>query len=407
MTWNRRRFLQTAALGTFAAAVAPGRAVPTPGRGVRAYRLSLTHTAPVVLASVEVLEAGGLHFIRVRSAEGAEGVVQTPSRTLLSMPLLKEWIIPYFLGQDARELERIEDDFYFARRHYKMTGIGLWRAFGSIELALLDMLGKIEGKPVGALFGPLKKDRIAVYASRFEREQPVAESLARLERDLAAYGNGVQAVKLKIGGRMSRDADAFQGRTEAFIPAARKLLGDAFTLFVDANGSYYAPRAIEVGLMLQDYGVKMYEEPCVFEDYEGTKTVTAALNMPVSGGEQDWSMWTWERMVRERIVDIVQPDFMMAGGFIRCLKIAAMAEAAGMEITPHSPIWGPASAIKAQFASLVPNAGHFQEHRARRPAGDWFAPQFLIDENGTIPVPKAPGWGITYDDALFKNANVL
>ncbi|GAB5518565.1 MAG: D-galactarolactone cycloisomerase [Rhodothermales bacterium] len=359
------------------------------------------------IASVELLEVQGLYFVRVRSEDGAEGIVQAHSRTLRTLPIFKEDVVPYFVGQDAREVEQLVDDYLYSGRVYKLAGVAIWLPFGVVELAVLDLLGKIEGKPVASLFGPMTKERIAVYVSRFEREQSVAESLDRLERDLAAHGGGAKAVKLKIGGRMSRDADAFPGRTEAFIPAARQMLGDDFVIYVDANGSYGADRGIEVGHMLQNYGVAMYEEPCVFQDYAGTKAVTDALTMAVSGGEQDSSMWTWQQMVNERIVDIVQPDFMYNGGFIRCLQVAALAKAQGITITPHSPIWGPASAIKAQFASLVSNAGRYQEHRANAPAGDWYSPHFPIASDGTIAVPNGPGWGITYDSDLLANSRVL
>lgn len=414
MAASRRSFLKTSALGSVAVLTTPAWATDAPSqvgrlpeKSIRSYALNLTLSDPVTITAIDMLDMDGVYLVRVRSSEGVEGMVQAPRRTLLSMPTFKEQIVPYFVGQDARNLERLVDDFYYHGRHYKMTGIGLWRPFGTVELAILDLLGKLEGKPVGALFGTLTKTRVPVYVSRFERDQAVDVSLARLERDLAEMGHGAQAVKLKIGGRMSRNADAFPGRTEAYIPAARKLLGDDFVIYVDSNGSYDAPKAIEVGMMLQDYGVAMYEEPCPFEDYESTRIVTAGLHMPVSGGEQDWSLWVWERMVKERIVDIVQPDFMMCGGFLRALKIAAWAEAYGMEVTPHSPIWGPASAIKAQYAALIPNAGYYQEHRTLRPPGDWYAPQFPIGDDGAIEVPQGPGWGITYDEDRIRNATLL
>jgi L-alanine-DL-glutamate epimerase-like enolase superfamily enzyme len=373
----------------------------------RPYSLALEQGEPVIIESIDVLTIGGLVFARVGSTGGIEGLVQMQKRTRLALPILKEWVVPYFLGRDAREIEQLEDDFYYSARHYKLSGMPLWKAFAAVELATLDLLGKVEGKPVAALFGEMTRTRVPVYASRFERDVPVDESVARLERDLALYGGGVGAVKLKIGGRMSRDADAFPGRTEAYVAAVRKLLGDGWTIYVDANGSYGAAKGIEVGHMLQEYGVAMYEEPCPFEDYESTRQVTAGVDLPVSGGEQDWSQWAWERMARERIVDILQPDFENCGGFIRALKVAALAEAGGMPVTPHSPIEGPASAIKAQFASLVPNAGVYQEHRARKPVGDWYAPQFTVDEQGTIPVPDGPGWGITYDPGLLDHAETL
>ncbi|MEM6645541.1 MAG: mandelate racemase/muconate lactonizing enzyme family protein [Bacteroidota bacterium] len=404
---TRRQFLKSSALASIALAAPWQGAAASPSLARRTYQLRLSASAPVRIASVELLEKRGVYFVRVRAEDGAEGIVQAHSRTLRTMPIFKEDVVPYFVGQDAREIERLVDDYLYSGRVYKLAGVAIWLPFGVVELAVLDLLGKAEGKPVAELFGPMTRARVPVYVSRFERDQSVEESVARLESALAEHGGGARAVKLKIGGRMSRDADAFPGRTEAFIPAARELLGDDFVIYVDANGSYGAERGIEVGRLLEDHGVAMYEEPCVFQDYAGTKAVTEALSMAVAGGEQDSSLWTWARMVGEHIVDIVQPDFMYNGGFIRCLQVASMAEAAGMTVTPHSPIWGPASAIKAQFASLVPNAGMYQEHRALPAPGDWYTPHFPIASDGTIGVPVGPGWGIAYDPELLAGARVL
>ena len=68
-----------------------------------------------------------------------------------------------------------------------------------------------------------------------------------------------------------------------------------------------------------------------------TKQVTDALALDVTGGEQDWDLATWERMIEMRAVDIVQPDIMYMGG--HCAHTARwceMAAAAGLPCTPHS-----------------------------------------------------------------------
>src|SRR2546430_10781385 len=87
-----------------------------------------------------------------------------------------------------------------------------------------------------------------------------------------------------------------------------------------------------------------YEEPCPYWKLEETKLVTDALDLDVAGGEQDWDLATWERMIAMRAVDIVQPDVMYMGGISRTLRVAHMAAAAGMPCPPpsrHPPLGTP------------------------------------------------------------------
>lgn len=86
--------------------------------------------------------------------------------------------------------------------------------------------------------------------------------------------------------------------------------------------------------MLEQYGVCHYEEPCPYPQLEWTKQVADALELPVTGGEQDTDLAQFQRMISMHAVDIVQPDICYIGGLSRALKVARMAEAAGMTCTP-------------------------------------------------------------------------
>ena len=78
--------------------------------------------------------------------------------------------------------------------------------------------------------------------------------------------------------------------------------------------------------MLEDHGVCHFEEPCPYWELEWTKEVADALDLDVTGGEQDCELPTWRRMIEMRAVDVVQPDVCYLGGLTRTLRVAAMAQ---------------------------------------------------------------------------------
>jgi L-alanine-DL-glutamate epimerase-like enolase superfamily enzyme len=363
-------------------------------------------SSPVEIESIEVLRWRGVDFVQSRSTKGAVGIASTNRRPYL-WPVLKQLLAPYFVGRDARDLEALVDGVYTHRSNYKMAGLAFWNCVSHVEFSLLDMLGKMAGKPVCELLGPVLRKEIAVYMSSSRRDTTPEEEVAWLGQRLAE--TGANAVKLKVGGRMSKNADAAPGRTERLVPLAREAFGDDVAIYVDANGSYDAAHAIEVGRMLEAHGVGFFEEPCPWEEYEETKRVADALDMTVAGGEQDSSLPRFKWMIDNGVVDLVQPDLAYNGGFIRCLRVANMAQAGGMRVTPHCPKADPNTAYMLHFAAVVPNLGPHQEYRGmpREGGGQWWlAPSFDARE-GTVPVPDGPGLGVEYDPALWREAEEI
>jgi L-alanine-DL-glutamate epimerase-like enolase superfamily enzyme len=317
------------------------------------------------------------------------------------IPILLRRVVPHFIGKDARDLEALIDSVYIA--NYKMAGQAFWAPVAYVEQSLFDLLGRTVKKPVGSLLGGVIKKEIPVYLSGSGRE-----TTAEQEVDVYVQGierTGAKAVKFKIGGRMSRNADAYPGRTETMMKLARKRLGGSITIYVDANGSYNAAKAIEIGRMLQDLGVKFFEEPCPWEELGETRKVADALEMPVAAGEQDASLWRFQWMIQNRVMDIVQPDLNYNGGFIRAARVARMARASNMPIVPHNPQTGASAVNILQFASATPNIGPYMEdpHRGPEKAESWYAPNFFI-RNGTVKVPEGPGLGIEIDPSYLANA---
>jgi L-alanine-DL-glutamate epimerase-like enolase superfamily enzyme len=275
-----------------------------------------------------------------------------------------------------------------------------------IEQSLLDMLGKIVNKSVGELLGGIIRDEIPVYLSGSDR-------ILTAEEEVEVYLRGVaetkaKAVKFKIGGRMSRNLDAYPGRTETLLHLARKKLGDNIILYADANGSYNAAMGIEVGRILESLNYSFFEEPCPWEYLSETQSVAKALKIPVSFGEQDSSLWRFQWMLENGVMSIVQPDINYNGGLIRAKRVARIAERLSKTIVPHNTQTGATSVNILQFASCTKNAVPFMEYPWREPqkTPSWYKPDFKIVD-GKIKVSKTPGMGLEIDPDFLKQATVL
>ncbi len=356
---------------------------------------------PVIIESIELLRSGRDYVVHVRSKGGAEGISVTNSRAAYLYPILNRLVIPYFIGKDARDLESHLFEVYRYRSNYKLQGLALWCPLAWVEFALLDMLGRIAGKSLGDLLGGVIRRDVAFYIASGRRDSTPEEEVDYLAR--LVEETGAKAVKFRVGGRMSRNADAMPGRTEKLIPLSRKYLGDAIAIHADSNSSYDPFKAIEVGRMLEDIDAVYFEEPCPFDHLEDTKRVTDALTIPVAGGEQEFSQRRFRWMIHNRGVDIVQPDLQYYGGLIRSARVANMAQVAGMPTTVHIS-GGLGFVYMLHFASRTPDIGAYQEYkRGVERYSQWFDPP-LESKDGMLSVPTGHGVGISNIAELLKNA---
>ena len=403
MRLNRRSFVKTA-VGLSCCAAVSSRAgekaaKPTVEQLDRAASEPLLKldsiTSPVRIASIELLRDRRNHYVRTRSSDGAEGLALTNGRAGYLYPMLQQLVTPYFVGKDARQLEALLDGVYVYNSNYKLSGVAFWCCVAWVEFSILDMLGKFARKPLGDLFGGIIRREVPIYVASGNRDTTPEQEVAILVKEIDR--TGAKAVKFKVGGRMSNNADSMPGRTEGMIHLVRKTLGDKVTIYADANGSYDAPKAIEIGKLLQDHGINMFEEPCPFDYLEETKQVADALDIPVAGGEQETSLRRFRWMIHNDAVQVVQPDLHYNGGFIRATRVARMAAQAGLKIVPHMSGEGTGSIDVLQFASFTPNMGPFQEYKGNiEQTGLWYDPPLRL-KDGAINVPAGPGLGIVAD----------
>lgn len=411
---NRRDFIRLGTTMAAGLAVVPsahasaGTAAESPVEAALKAPVLRRHLwpSPVQIASIELLRGAGDFLVRVRSKDGAEGLaVGHPDVLETTWPILTRRVAPFFIGKDARDLEALIDGVYLASSNYKWQGLAFWVPVASVEAAVLDLLGKTANKPLGELFGDVVRRDIAVYRASGNRGNTPAEEVAYLQRLIDE--TGARAIKFRLGARMRYDDESTR-RDLALIPLTRKTFGDGMTIYADANGSYDVPMSLRIGKVMQEHRLAFLEEPVPFDYYDETKGIADALPIPVAGGEQESSLRRFRWMIEHKGVDVVQPDLLYFGGFIRSIRVARMAAAAGIPCTPHMSGGGLGFLYVAHFASCVPNAGPFQEYKGGNdtlPVTSETSP--LLSVKGVLRVPSGPGLGVTIDPAYVRLATLL
>ena len=263
-------------------------------------------------------------------------------------------------------------------------------ALAGLDTALWDLRGKRARKSVCELLGGTPRS-YPVYASSMRRDISPAEEAERLTR--LRDEHGYTAFKFRVGKECGHDNDEWTGRTEAIVPAVRNALGDDAILMVDANSCYTPGKAIEVGRMLEGYGVSHFEEPCPYWELEWTREVSDALDISVAGGEQDCMLAQWKRMVEMRAVDVVQPDVCYVGGLTRALQVADLARRSGLPCLLHS----------ANLTLVTVFALHLMGSEYYPWQDGLFAPA-LVARDGGVAIPTGPGWGVEIDPDWLARA---
>lgn len=426
MQTNRRKFLTGAALGGLVAGgAALSRGAPALGgaaaAAVQARRAKLDAALarpvlrrelfkmPVVLESVELLRSGTSFLCRVRSKDGAEGISVAHSTMSRLYPLFLHNVRPFFLGKDARDLDRIMERVFIYGFNFRYNGISLGIPLATLEFAILDLLGRIAGLPVPRLVGEIHHPEVAVYVATEFREKPLDEHLRLIREAVAPHDT--TALKIKVGTLMFMTTDMNDpgpvGKTERLIPRVREMFPN-LTLYADANSYYSVPEAIRVGRILEEHKFAYFEEPVMYDDFEAIKAVADALELPVANGEQDQSFVNFRWLLANEGLDVVQPDNYYFGGLTRSLQVARMAEAMGKEVIPHMSGGGLGYVYNLHFAAAMSNAGAHHEFKGFRTHVPFECPTSPLKMvRGKIKVPTGPGWGVNIDPDFVRKHEVV
>ncbi len=366
--------------------------------------------SPVIIETLELLRNGNSFLCRVRSTDGAEGISAGHGELRTLWPIFVNNLQPFFIGQNAVELDLIIEKVYYYNFNFRYNGRALGIPLATIEFAILDMLGKIAEKPMGQLIGEIHNPEVGVYIATEFRHLPLEEHFERIKETVAQYDTN--ALKIKVGYLHAGTTDihyaGLPGKSEKLIPLVREHYGNDFNLYADSNGYFDVNGAIKIGRILEEYNYNYFEEPVLYWHFEDIKQVADALTIPIANGEQDQSFYNFRWLIANDGLEIVQPDNFYFGGYIRSMKVARMAAAFGKTCVPHMSGGDLGYLYDIHFVSAIPNAGpHHETHGLKTHVPFECSTSSLEIVNGKIKVPTGPGLGIEIDPDFVQKHNLV
>jgi D-galactarolactone cycloisomerase len=296
---------------------------------------------------------------------------------------VRDMIAPIAIGRDATDIAGLHAEIQKRLHIFGRFGITAF-ALSGLDIALWDIAGKAAGKPLHALLGGAKRERLGCYAS-FLRYADAALLARYCER---AVGEGYGAIKL-------------HEVSEPVIAAARAAVPTSAALLLDVNCEWNVADAIAIGRRLAPLGLEWFEEP-VFppEDGAGLRAVGEACGIPIAAGENCCFATQFAALFDARAVQYAQPSVTKVGGITEFRRIAALAAERGVKLAPHSPYFGPgALATLHLIAALAPGA-RFEYFYLEADA--WLYGDALAPRRGELDVPQRPGLGVDPDPEVVR-----
>ncbi len=236
------------------------------------------------------------------------------------VPLINDFLGPIVAGLDASEVEHAWDLMAVgAGSHLGLSGV-LSYAISAVDLALWDLLGKLESVPVYELLGGPSREALQCYATG---------------SDIAGYHEaGFSAMKLPCP--WGSDVDAAISINVDRFTTARGIVGPDVPIRVDGWPIQTAGDAIALGDALAPHGVDWIEDYVFPEDWDAYAEVRRSLpDTTLASGERWYGVAPFRLAIELGYVDIVQPDALWVGGATPTRRIAAIAEEAGVELAMH------------------------------------------------------------------------
>ena len=332
-----------------------------------------------VITPIHRIPAVDCVLVTLRTDSGLQGIAYLWCFGALrarALAALVEDMFAVVHGRDALAGETAWRAMWNEANFLGRTGAVMF-ALSAIDTALWDIRGKAADLPLWRLLGGERR-KVPVYAGGLFLSDPIDAIVAEAKRYVAA---GFGAMKMRTGAKTASE-------DIARVEAVRDAIGPGVTLMVDVVQGWTVEEAIKRGREISRFNLFWIEDPVLFDDLEGLAAVAAALDVPVTAGENDYGRRGFRRLVEHRAADILMPDLQRVGGISEWLKTAALADAHGLRVTPHV---FPETSIHLMGAA--PNA-IFLEHV---PWWDRLFVRPLVIESGFAEPTDAPGLGLAFD----------
>jgi D-galactarolactone cycloisomerase len=341
-------------------------------------------------------------LVEVVDDSGAVGWGECYGPAEVTQCAVASFYAPLLLGWDPLRNEAAWQHCWRASLDFARKGV-MMGAISGLDMALLDLKGKLLNVSVSELMGGRVRDQVRCYATgMYFRKQSETQLLDTILTEARGYvDRGYIALKIKVGKNMAFDKLQVKAMRQAF-PAIR--------LMADSNHAYDLPEAIEMGRVLDEQGYGWFEEPLSPEHAGLFRQLADKVDVPIATGECEQTRWGFQDLLEKGGVQIAQPDLAYCGGPTEALKIRAIASSHGINVVPHC--WGTQLnlACGAHFLATTyvePGRAEVAEplletDLTRNPMRDEMYLTAVKIAAGVATVPTGPGLGVEPDRQAMK-----
>ncbi len=345
--------------------------------------LPFTMGGPHPLFAGQPWDALEILLVRVETEDGLVGWGEAFGHAAIptTKVALDTIVAPLMVGRDAGDIGALTRQVLHGTHLLGRNGPFVY-AFSGVEIALWDLLGKRTGQPLWRLLGGGRRGPLEAYASLLSYgEDP--ELVARNTRD--ARARGYRHIKLH---ELTRNS----------VLAAKRAAPDA-RIMLDVNCAWAPPMARDMAASLAGDGLFWLEEPVwPPEDAKGLASVRRH-GIPLAAGENTAGLFGFKTLIEAGAVDIVQPSVTKVGGIGEMTRVISLAQAHGVEVTPHCPYFGPGFIASLHvIAALVerPLVEVLWLDMEANPFDPW-----VRVTDGRLAVPDGPGLGCDPDPEIL------
>jgi L-rhamnonate dehydratase len=315
--------------------------------------------------------------------------------------LIVKGIAPRVKGLDPIEFRKIWEKLYEATYWYGRRGLTSF-ALSAVDTALVDIAGKAMGVKACKLLGGQYKTEIPIYASLlFDMDDP--EGTAKKGEKYARLG--YRGTKFGWGMVPSKPFGTDPEKDEEIVALIRERIGPRTWLMVDVGRyvNWSVPYAVKMGRMVQKYDAFWFEEALPQDDLDGYSELARALDVPVAMGEELYTVYDFNEVIKRKAADILQPDASKVGGISEMKRVIELAHINNTMWVPHN--WSTAvnTAASLHLAVSSPDGFLCEFKEEPNPLVDGLVKRKFEVKKGRLQVPEGPGLGIDISDkALAK-----
>ena len=309
----------------------------------------------------------------------------------------------HLIGQDPTNIEYLWQGLYRWNRWH--VGVLFSTALSAIDIALWDILGKIANLPIYKLLGGAARDKVRIYTGGTGKSG-------------VQYAKSIGCNAIKTGPPVTKADDRLTvpmpwdlGRAAKQIEEMRVEGGDDFDILIDAHGRLTPTMALEYCKAIEPYRPFWVEEPMQVEgSNDALEWLSDRTSVPLCMGERNFTKWGFQDMISKRLVSYLNPDVVHCGGISEFKKIAAMAEAQFIQISPHITYSKVGITAEIHLGLNCPNSviQEMSSYAAEplKESTDWrddlfFGHRFQI-ENGFVSLPDTPGLGLDLNEEVAR-----